>query len=86
MLRVAPRSPDCLLSLSVESDHTRQVISNTPYDDRLLSDAGAPSGNPIPNRPGAESPIRHVIDVIKENRTYAQIFGGMKTVNGDSQL
>ena len=65
MLRVAPRSPGCVLSFSAESDHTRHVISNTPFDDRLLSDAGAPSGNLIPNRPGAESPIRHVIYVIK---------------------
>jgi TolB-like protein len=34
---------------------------------------------------GAESPIQHVIYVIKENRTYDQIFGEIKEGNGDPQ-
>jgi DNA-binding beta-propeller fold protein YncE len=32
------------------------------------------------------NPIRHVIYVIKENRTYDQIFGDLKVGNGDSSL
>ena len=73
------------LGLQELDAHTLQVISNTPYDDRLLSDAGVPPGNPIPTRPRAESPIQHVIYVIKENRTYDQIFGGIMEENGDPQ-
>jgi len=73
------------LGQQVLDEYTLQVISNTPYDDRLLSDAGVPPGNPIPTRPRAESPIQHVIYVIKENRTYDQIFGEIKEGNGDPQ-
>ena len=32
----------------------------------------------IPNRVGAASPIKHVLYIIKENRTYDQVFGDMK--------
>ena len=35
---------------------------------------------------GGHNPIRHVIYVIKENRTYDQIFGDMKVGNGDPSL
>jgi DNA-binding beta-propeller fold protein YncE len=33
-----------------------------------------------------ENPIRHVIYIIKENRTYDQIFGDIKEANGDPSL
>jgi len=35
---------------------------------------------------GGHNPIRHVIYVIKENRTYDQVFGDLKVGNGDSSL
>lgn len=35
---------------------------------------------------GRSNPIRHVIYVIKENRTYDQIFGDLKPGNGDPSL
>jgi DNA-binding beta-propeller fold protein YncE len=35
---------------------------------------------------GSANPIKHVIYVIKENRTYDQIFGDLKPGNGDSSL
>jgi Lactonase, 7-bladed beta-propeller len=35
---------------------------------------------------GGESPIHHVIYIIKENRTYDQIFGDLKPGNGDPPL
>jgi DNA-binding beta-propeller fold protein YncE len=35
---------------------------------------------------GGKSPIRHVIYIIKENRTYDQIFGDLKPGNGDPSL
>ncbi len=40
----------------------------------------------IPRRVGDRSPIRHVIYVIKENRTYDQVFGDMPEGNGDPSL
>jgi DNA-binding beta-propeller fold protein YncE len=35
---------------------------------------------------GSKSPIHHVIYIIKENRTYDQIFGDLKPGNGDPSL
>ena len=41
---------------------------------------------PVPERHGEPSVFEHVIYVIKENRTYDQVFGDMKEGNGDSNL
>ena len=41
---------------------------------------------PVPERHGEPSVIKHVIYVIKENRTYDQVFGDMKEGNGDPKL
>jgi DNA-binding beta-propeller fold protein YncE len=45
-----------------------------------------PQGNPIPARVGAPSPIKHCIYIVRENRTYDQVFGDMKEGNGDAAL
>jgi hypothetical protein len=66
--------------------HTQQVYANSPYRDSLLQDAGIPAGNPVPTRIGDPSPIRHVIYIVKENRTYDQVFGGLKRGNGGPSL
>ena len=42
--------------------------------------------NPIPSRPGDPSPIQHVIYIVKENRTYDQVFGDLGRGNGDPRL
>jgi len=41
---------------------------------------------PVPDRHGEPSVFEHVIYVIKENRTYDQVFGDMKEGNGDASL
>src|SRR5262249_4549545 len=41
---------------------------------------------PVPQRHGEPSVIEHVIYVIKENRTYDQVFGDIKEGNGDPRL
>jgi YVTN family beta-propeller protein len=41
---------------------------------------------PVPARHGEPSPIKHVIYVIKENRTYDQVFGDMKEGDGNERL
>ncbi len=40
----------------------------------------------IPQRIGEPSPIRHVVYIIKENRTYDQVFGAHGKGNGDAEL
>ncbi|MEX2264840.1 MAG: alkaline phosphatase family protein [Bryobacteraceae bacterium] len=66
--------------------YTLQVYANSPYRDSLLDDAGVPKGNPIPTRLGQPSPIKHVIYIVKENRTYDQVFGDLDAGNGDPSL
>ncbi len=45
-----------------------------------------PAGNPIPAKVGDPSPINYCIYIIKENRTYDQVFGDMPRGNGEPQL
>ncbi len=43
--------------------------------------------NPIPLYPGAkESPIKHIVFISKENRTYDEVFGQITYGNGDSSI
>src|SRR5215469_3828193 len=66
---------------------THEVIENTPYNDSLLSEARPPKTPTIlPREVGVETPIKHVIYIIKENRTYDQEFGDVKGANGDPRL
>jgi YVTN family beta-propeller protein len=66
---------------------TRRVYANSPYTDEMLKAARAPKEKTaIPFRVGAPSPIKHVIYVIKENRTYDQVLGDVKEGNGDPSL
>jgi YVTN family beta-propeller protein len=40
----------------------------------------------IPRRSGVGSPIKHIIYIVKENRTYDQVLGDLGKGNGDPQL
>jgi DNA-binding beta-propeller fold protein YncE len=42
--------------------------------------------NPIPKKVGDPSPIKYCIYIVKENRTYDQVFGDMKEGNGDASI
>ena len=68
------------------AEYTRTVMANSPYRDSLLENAGIPVGNPIPSVTGGATPIKHVILLMKENRTYDQVLGDMKEGNGDPNL
>ena len=70
---------------------TRQVYQNTPYSKAREKLAEGEANNPIPRLVGqagtaSPSPIKYVFYIIKENRTYDQVFGDMKGGNGDSSL
>ena len=66
--------------------YTTTVYRNCPYSDKLLTDAPYPNKTAIPTKVGDPSPIKHVIYVIKENRTYDQVFGDIPRGNGDPGL
>jgi YVTN family beta-propeller protein len=66
---------------------TKQVYDNIPYKDDYLTMARAPvEPSIVPRAVGAGSPIKHIVYVIKENRTYDQLFGDIKKGNGDPRL
>lgn len=66
---------------------TRKAYDVTPYDDKTkLAPANAPVDSPIPARVGATSPIKHVFYIVRENRSYDQVFGDIETGNGDPTL
>ncbi len=80
-LSIVPIPDDAALAA-----YTETVYKNCPYSDKLLSDAPSPRRTAIPEKVGAPSPIKHVIYIIKENRTYDQVFGDMPRGNGDPSL
>jgi DNA-binding beta-propeller fold protein YncE len=58
--------------------YTQRVYALSPYSNaRLRGVAVGPSARP---------PVRHVVYVIRENRTYDQVFGDMPRGNGDPAL
>lgn len=63
--------------------YTAQVYDNSPY---RPTPKISPVETAIPRRAGERSPIKHVIYIIKENRTYDQVFGDIKEGNGDARL
>jgi YVTN family beta-propeller protein len=66
--------------------YTETVYKNCPYSDKLLTEAPSSRKTAVPTKVGDPSPIKHVIYIIKENRTYDQVFGDMPKGNGDSSL
>ncbi len=66
--------------------YSSTVLANSPYRDALLDRVNAGPESPIPNHPGEPSPIQHVIYIVKENRTYDQVFGDLGKGNGDPSL
>jgi len=71
--------------------YTDQVYANCPYSDSQLTAAPNAEKTAIPTKVGDPSPIKHIVYVIKENRTYDQVFGDLadgKTPkgNGDPKL
>ena len=72
-------------------EHTALVYRNCPYSDKLLTNAPSAEKTAIPTKVGDASPIKYVIYIIKENRTYDQVFGDMASGpnargNGDPSL
>ncbi len=63
--------------------YTKQAISNTFKEVTVKDDVT----NPLPPLPGLrESPIKYVVYITKENRTYDEVLGQLKNAVGDSTL
>jgi hypothetical protein len=68
------------------ADYSKQVYENTPYRDTLLAEAKGGANSIVPAKVGEGSPIKHVLYIIKENRTYDQVFSDLPQGNGDKSL
>ncbi|MGW7410380.1 beta-propeller fold lactonase family protein [Streptomyces sp. NPDC054833] len=62
---------------------TRTVIANNGFGE---GNSPRAVGAVVPRRVGERTPIKHVIYVVKENRTYDQEFGSLEKGNGDASL
>lgn len=63
--------------------YTKTCIENTFMEQPL---AGVKS-NPLPVLPGvSKTPIKHIVFITKENRTYDEVFGQLQQAKGDNTL
>lgn len=64
-----------------------QAYTSAVYENsRLGKPVVAPEGSPVAPARGERHPIEHVFYIIKENRTYDQVFGDIGKGNGDPAL
>lgn len=66
--------------------YTETVYRNCPYSDKLLASVPHGEKTAIPTKVGDPSPIKYVLYIIKENRTFDQVFGDMGRGNCDPEL
>jgi DNA-binding beta-propeller fold protein YncE len=65
---------------------TKQILEASVMEENERVEKDKKELRPIPNRLGEPSSIQHVVYVIKENRTYDQVFGDIKKGDGDPSL
>ena len=79
-----------LASIALPQDEAfRTALAGWTATAESLHPVAAPvrePGHPIPSAVGQPSPIRYVIYIIKENRTYDQVLGDLPQGNGDPAL
>lgn len=68
------------------SENTLAVYANSPFAGAQGRVQNIPMSNPIPNKEGDTSPIKHVFYIIKENRTYDQVLSDLPLGDGDTSL
>ena len=70
-------------------NYSAQVVAGGQVPQILRAQEKARSGRkpvPVPVNVGEPSVIEHVVYIIKENRTYDQVFGDLKQADGDPNL
>ena len=84
--------PGTLATIDPPSPQQMAVYSQQCAACTLLKADASPTNlqlaidNPVPSKVGDPSPIKHVIYIIRENRTYDQVMGDIKEGNGDPRL
>jgi YVTN family beta-propeller protein len=62
--------------------YTIQVRRNSSYRPEYLTRAPIESAGIVPTQPGQPCPIKYVLYIVKENRTYDQVLGDLKDERG----
>ena len=66
--------------------YNRHARLCSPLREDFSVTADALEGNPITTKVGLPSPIKYCLYIVRENRTYDQVFGDVKEGNGDAAL
>lgn len=68
--------------------YTKQVFTQNDWNKNNAKEGGKSNAAavPVPKRIGDKSTIKHVFLLVKENRTYDQVYGDLKQGNGDASL
>lgn len=83
-----------LTRFQLPDDHAIKKYTKTVFDQngwtkgsaQLATDKGHRNPVPVPAKLGAPSTIKHVFLIVKENRTYDQVYGDIPEGNGDPAL
>ncbi len=81
--------PGSVSRVSVPSAAALATLTTRAYANRRPAARGAApvkASAVVPAAPGVASPIRHVVYVVRENRTYDQVLGDLPQGNGDPSL
>ncbi len=71
------------------AEHTQTVLANNRLTESISALAPPRKDvppRPVPERHGEPSVFKHVLYIIKENRTYDQVFGDIERGEGDPEL
>ncbi|TCC24615.1 phosphoesterase [Kribbella speibonae] len=83
-----------LTKFQLPDDHAIKKYTQTVFDQngwtkgsaQVATDAGRRKPVPVPAKLGDPSTIKHVFLIVKENRTYDQLYGDIPEGNGDPAL
>jgi YVTN family beta-propeller protein len=64
------------------AEYTAQVRRNSPYTPEQFERAPAAGGPAVPGPAGQPCPVKYILYIIKENRTYDQVLGDFKDARG----
>ena len=72
----------------IANSYTKTVFAQNGWGTKDVQEAKpkAAAPVPVPERIGDPSTIKHVFLIVKENRTYDQVYGDMPEGNGDASL
>lgn len=83
ILQVVPQLTDDALAAATKAVANNNLVASGA---EVRVRPGTPAGSPIPRRVGEPSPIKYCVYVIRENRTYDQVFGDLPQGDGDPDL